>query len=59
MKPGTEYSLADLGANFKSVDARGDETPRFGIRPGFDYKLEVLFDSQPPHTAEILIHTHP
>jgi len=57
MKSGGEYNLAALGPNFKVLDARDMETPLFALRPGFAYKLEVVFEAERPHTVEILIHT--
>ena len=59
MKPGAEYNLGALGEHFKVLDARGTPAPRLALRPGFVYKLEVVFEAPQPHTAEIVIQTRP
>jgi hypothetical protein len=57
MQSGVEYDLAALGDNFKVTDARGGSAPHFALRPGFEYKIEVVFGAQQSHIAEIVIRT--
>ena len=55
MKSGVEYDLGALGEGFEVRDARGGVAPRFGLRPGFDYKMEVVFEGERSHTAVIFM----
>jgi hypothetical protein len=51
------YDLGALGENFKVLDARGTESPHFMLRPGFGYKMEVVFENEQIHMAEIVFKT--
>jgi hypothetical protein len=55
--PKTTYDLSTLGESFKILDARSAETARFMLRPGFEYKMEVVFEGEKVHTAEIFLTT--
>jgi hypothetical protein len=55
MKSAVEYDLGALGEDFEVRDARGGVAPRFALRPGFDYKMEVVFKGDPSHIAVIFM----
>lgn len=55
LKPSVEYKLGALGDDFKVMDARGGAARRFALRPGFEYRMEVVFDSEPSHTAVVFM----
>jgi hypothetical protein len=55
MKSGVTYDLGALGTDFKVMDALGRAARRFGLRPGFDYKMEVIFEGRRSHIAVIFM----
>jgi hypothetical protein len=57
MKSGVEYDLGNLGEQYKTMGVGGRVAPRFGLRQGFEYKLEVVFEGKPRHTAVIFLQT--
>lgn len=57
MKPGVEYDLAKLGADFKILNWKGEEVPAVDLKPGWMYMMNFAVSADDSETAQIFFET--